>query len=34
MNSAQEVRNGHIEKDEAISLMRRYEGEYPARYEK
>ncbi|MDB2582743.1 N-acetyl sugar amidotransferase [Gammaproteobacteria bacterium] len=34
MDSAQEVRNEHIEKDEAIALMRRYEGEYPARYEK
>lgn len=33
MDSAQEIRNGHIDKEEAISLMRRYEGEYPARYE-
>jgi N-acetyl sugar amidotransferase len=34
MDSAQEIRNHHINKDEAIALMRRYEGEYPARYEK
>ncbi len=34
MDSAQEIRNHHIEKDEAISLMDRFEGEYPARYEK
>lgn len=34
MDSAQEIRNHHIDKHEAIALMRRYEGEYPARYEK
>jgi N-acetyl sugar amidotransferase len=34
MDSAQEIRNHHINKEEAIALMRRYEGEYPARYEK
>jgi hypothetical protein len=34
MDSAQEIRNHHITKDEAIALMRQYEGEYPARYEK
>lgn len=34
MDSAQEIRNHHINKDEAIALMRRYEGEFPARYEK
>lgn len=34
MDSAQEIRNHHIDKDEGIALMRRYEGEYPARYEK
>ena len=33
MDSAQEIRNHHIDKDEAIALMKRYEGEYPARYE-
>ncbi len=34
MDSAQEIRNNHIDKQEAIALMKRYEGEYPARYEK
>lgn len=34
MDSAQEIRNHHINKEEAISLMRRYEGEYPEIYEK
>lgn len=33
MDSAQEIRNHHIEKEEGIALMRRYEGEYPERYE-
>jgi N-acetyl sugar amidotransferase len=33
MDSAQEIRNHHIDKHEAISLMKRYEGEYPERYE-
>jgi N-acetyl sugar amidotransferase len=33
MDSAQEIRNHHITKEEAIALMQRYEGEYPARYE-
>jgi N-acetyl sugar amidotransferase len=33
MDSAQEVRNQHINRDEGIALMNRYEGEYPARYE-
>ena len=34
MDSAQEIRNHHIDKNEAIALMQRYEGEYPERYEK
>lgn len=34
MDSSQEVRNHHIDKEEAQALMRRYEGEYPTRYEK
>jgi len=34
MDSAQEIRNHHIDKEEAIALMQRYEGEYPARYER
>lgn len=33
MDSAQEIRNHHITKEEGIALMRRYEGEYPSRYE-
>ena len=33
MDSSQEIRNHHIEKEEALALMRRYEGEYPIRYE-
>jgi hypothetical protein len=33
MDSAQEIRNHHITKEEAIALMQRYEGEYPVRYE-
>jgi N-acetyl sugar amidotransferase len=34
MDSAQEIRNKHITKDEGVALMRKFEGEYPARYEK
>lgn len=34
MDSAQEVRNHHISRDEGAALIDRYEGEYPARYEK
>lgn len=34
MDSAQEIRNHHITKEEGLALMERYEGEYPARYEK
>ncbi len=34
MDSAQEIRNHHITKEEGIALMKRYEGEYPVRYEK
>ena len=34
MDSAQEIRNHHIDREEAIALMKRYEGEYPLRYEK
>lgn len=34
MDSAQEIRNHHITKEEGLALMGRYEGEYPARYEK
>ena len=31
-DSAQEVRSGDIEKEEAIALVRRYDGEYPERF--
>jgi N-acetyl sugar amidotransferase len=34
MDSAQEIRNRHISKEEGIALMRKFEGEYPSRYEK
>lgn len=34
MDSAQEIRNNHITKEEGNALMRRFEGEYPSRYEK
>jgi len=34
MDSAQEIRNNHITKEEGLALMKRFEGEYPARYEK
>ena len=33
-DSAQEIRNGEINRDEAISLIMRYDGEYPSRFEK
>jgi N-acetyl sugar amidotransferase len=32
-DSAQEIRNGEIERDEAIALIKRYDGEYPKRFE-
>ena len=28
-DAAQEIRNGHIDRDEAISLVRKYDGEKP-----
>lgn len=33
-DQAQEIRNHHITRDEGIALMKRYEGEYPERFEK
>jgi N-acetyl sugar amidotransferase len=33
-DSAQEIRNGEIDREEAISLIKRYDGEYPSRFEK
>ena len=32
-DSAQEIRNGEIERDEAIQLISRFDGEYPSRFE-
>ena len=32
-DASQEVRNGDITRDEAIALIRRYDGEYPERFE-
>jgi hypothetical protein len=32
-DSAQEIRNGEIDRDEAITLIKRYDGEYPKRFE-
>ena len=34
MDSAQEIRNKHINKEEGLALIKRFEGEYPSRYEK
>lgn len=34
MDSSQEVRNGHLEREEGASLIHSYDGEYPSRYEK
>jgi N-acetyl sugar amidotransferase len=31
-DAAQEVRNGHITREEAVSLIRRYDGEFPEKY--
>jgi len=33
-DAAQEVRSGDIELDEAIALVKKFDGEYPARFEK
>ena len=34
MDSAQEIRNGHLNKKEGLALIEKYDGEYPSRYEK
>jgi N-acetyl sugar amidotransferase len=34
MDSAQEIRNKHITKEEGQALIKRFDGEYPKRYEK
>ena len=33
-DSGQEVRNGHINKEEGIQLIKKFDGEYPTKYEK
>lgn len=33
MDSAQEIRNQHITREEGIALINKYDGEYPSRYE-
>lgn len=32
-DTAQEIRNGDINRDEGLALVRRYDGEYPARFQ-
>tara|TARA_Y100001935_G_C17290110_1_gene502791 strand:- start:593 stop:1855 length:1263 start_codon:yes stop_codon:yes gene_type:complete len=32
-DSGQEIRNGHITKDEGLSLIEKFDGEYPTKYE-
>jgi N-acetyl sugar amidotransferase len=31
-DAAHEIRDGHIDRDEAVALVRRYDGEFPKRY--
>jgi hypothetical protein len=31
-DASQEVRNGHLTRDEAIALVHRYDGEFPQKY--
>ena len=33
-DSGQEIRNGHITKEEGLSLIEKFDGEYPKMYEK
>ncbi len=33
MDSAQEIRNNHLTKEEGLSLIKKFDGEYPVRYE-
>ena len=33
MDSAQEIRNGHLNKEEGLSLIEKFDGEYPNKYE-
>ena len=32
-DSGQEIRNGHITKEEGLSLIEKFDGEYPSKYE-
>ena len=32
LDASQEIRNGHIDREEAIMLAQRFEGEFPSRY--
>ena len=34
MDSAQEIRNGHIDTAEGQALIAKFDGEYPALYER
>ena len=34
MDSSMEIRNGHLTKDEGLSLIKQFDGEFPKRYEK
>ena len=34
MDSAQEIRNGHVTKEEGLQLIKKFDGEYPIRFEK
>ena len=34
MDSSQEVRNGHLTKEEGLSLIKQFDGEFPKKYEK
>ena len=33
-DSAQEIRNGEINREEGVELVRKFDGEYPMRFEK
>ena len=33
IDSAQEIRNGHINKEEGKALIKKFDGEYPSKYE-
>ena len=31
-DAAQEIRNGHLTRDEGVALVKRYDGEFPQKY--